>query len=58
VYAISRELFGDGHPVTQIAEDVSKFFPNLVYPDVAWQPEELSMELVPGFDRGNTGYIA
>ena len=58
VHAISLQLFGDGHPVTQIAEDVSRFFPNLVYPDVAWQPEGLSIELVKGFDRGNTGYIA
>ena len=58
VRAISHELFGDRHPVTEIAEDVSKFFPNLVYPDVAWQPEDLSIELVQGFDRGNTGYIA
>lgn len=58
VYEISRQLFGDRHPVTRIAEDVTKFFPNLVYPDVAWQPEELRIELVEGFDRGNTGYIA
>jgi len=58
VQEISHRLFGDRHPVTLIAEDVSKFFPNLVYPDVAWQPEELSIELVEGFDRGNTGYIA
>lgn len=58
VHAISRELFGEQHPVTLIAEDVTKFFPNLVYPDVAWQPDDLRIELVPGFDRGNTGYIA
>ncbi|TLZ52573.1 MAG: hypothetical protein E6K18_02610 [Methanobacteriota archaeon] len=58
VHAISLELFGDRHPVTLIAEDVSKFFPSLVYPDLAWQPQELNIELVEGFDRGNTGYIA
>ena len=58
VYDLSRQLFGDGHPVTQIAADVSRFFPDLVYPDLAWQPEELNLELVEGFDRGNTGYIA
>ena len=57
-HEISRALFGEGHPVTEIAGDVSKFFPSLVYPDVAWQPEELNIQLVEGFDRGNTGYIA
>jgi hypothetical protein len=58
VLQISVGLFGEEHMVTQIARGVEKFFPNLVYPDVAWQPEELSMELVPGFDRGNASYIA
>ena len=58
VHEISRQLFGDQHPVTLISEDVSKFFPSLVYPDLAWQPEQLNIELVEGFDRGNTGYIA
>ena len=58
VYDLSLALFGEQHVVTGIATDVSKFFPNLVYPDVAWRPEELSIELVNGFDRGNTGYIA
>ena len=51
-------LFGEDHIVTQIAKGFEKFFPNLVYPDVAWQPEELSLELVPGFDRGSASYIA
>ncbi len=54
---ISQSLFGGDHLVTQIAEDVSRFFPNLVYPDAAWQPGGLSFEIVPDFDRGNVGYI-
>ncbi|MEK6852012.1 MAG: hypothetical protein AABY30_05695 [Candidatus Thermoplasmatota archaeon] len=58
VYDLSLALFGEHHLVTRIATDVSKFFPNLVYPDVAWRPEELSIELVPGFDRGSASYFA
>jgi len=57
-HEVSRSLFGEDHLVTQIAADVSRFFPNLVYPDAAWQPAELRFELVPDFDRGNAGYIA
>ncbi len=58
VYETSRRLFGEDHLVTKVAEDVTKFFPSLVYPDIAWRPRELNLELVEGFDRGNTGYIA
>lgn len=58
VLQISINLFGENHIITQIARDFEKFFPNLVYPDVAWQPEELKLELVHGFDRGNASYIA
>lgn len=57
VLELSRKAFGEEHLATQIARDYSAFFPNLVYPDVAWQPQEFSMELVPGFDRSNVGYI-
>jgi hypothetical protein len=57
-YDVSRGLFGEDHLVTQIAADVSRFFPNLVYPDAAWSPAELRFELVQDFDRGNVGYIA
>lgn len=58
VHDLSVRLFGEDHLVTQIALDVTKFFPNLVYPDFAWRPSELTLEFVEGFDRGNTGYIA
>ncbi|MFQ5838497.1 MAG: hypothetical protein ACE5HJ_06915 [Thermoplasmata archaeon] len=58
VVNLSRKTFGDGHLVTRIAQDYSAFFPNLVYPEVAWQPEELSLEIVTDFDQSNTSYIA
>jgi len=57
-YEISRDLFGEDHLATQIAADVSRFFPSLVFPEGAWQPADLKFEFVPGFDRGNVGYIA
>ena len=55
--AIAETLFGPEHLVTQISQDFSKFFPNLVFPDAAWKPQELRLEFVPGFDRGSASYI-
>ncbi len=57
VLELSRKAFGKDHLVTRIAEDYSTFFPNLVYPEVAWQPQDLSLELVHDFDRSNASYI-
>jgi hypothetical protein len=58
VYEISLELFGKNHLTTKIAENTHRFFPNLTYPDMAWQPEELNIELVDGFDRSSIHYIS
>ncbi len=57
VLELSRKAFGEDHLATKIAEDYSRFFPSLVYPDVAWSPEELSLEIVTDFDRSNVSYI-
>ncbi len=57
-YEVSLAAFGEGHPATDIAADPSRFFPSLVYPDAAWQPQELRIELVEGFDRSSASYIA
>lgn len=57
-YEISKGVFGESHLVTQIAEDTRRFFPSLVYPNLAWQPSDLDIELVEGFDRSSIGYIA
>jgi hypothetical protein len=56
--AIAESLFGPGHLVARISEDFSQFFPNLVFPDAAWQPQELRLEFVPNFDRGSASYFA
>lgn len=52
---ISAEIFGKDHVVTQLAVDLSRFMPKLVYPVYGWQPsEEYQLELVRGFDRSST----
>lgn len=58
VYEITKALFGDDHPATLLAADVTRFIPNLVYPDMAWYPEDLRIELVLDFDRSSVTYIA
>ena len=58
VTQISRDLFGDGHLTTKIAENTKRYFPNLVYPEAGWQPEELEYEFVRDFDRSSVNYIA
>lgn len=58
VYEITSSVFGKEHLATQLAADTTRFIPNLAYPDVLWQPEELKIDLVEGFDRGSVSYIA
>ena len=56
-YEISTEIFGKEHVVTQLAADLSRFIPKLVYPVYGWQPpEEYQLELVKGFDRSSTTF--
>ena len=57
VYDISSAVMGDSHLATQLADDPTRFIPNLAYPDLAWRPKDFKMELVEGFDRGSVCYI-
>lgn len=55
VLKISRETFGPGHPATDLARNLTKYMPKLVYPVYGWKAsEEYSIELVRGFDRSST----
>ena len=59
VLEISRRTFGDGHPVTGLAKDMTKYLPKLVYPVYGWKPKnEYEIDIVRGFDRSSSsGYI-
>jgi hypothetical protein len=57
-HEITKQVFGEEHLATKIAKDTTLFFKNLVYPDAAWQPDDMNLELVDGFDRGSASYIA
>jgi len=58
VLDISEKAFSRDHVTTRIARNTSGFFPNLVYPNISWQPADLKLELVEDFDRSSVGYIA
>jgi hypothetical protein len=55
---ISKELFGENHVVTKMAEDMGRFLPKIVYPPLGWQPGgKFHVEMVEDFDRSSTEYI-
>jgi len=55
---ISEQVFGDEHLATQVARNIRKFFPNISFPGIGWQPKKLQLEMVEGFDRGSVTYIS
>lgn len=56
-HEITKQVFGEEHLATKIAKDTTLYFKNLVYPNAAWQPDDMNLELVDGFDRGSASYI-
>jgi len=57
-YEISKKQFGEKHVITQLALNINKFFPNLVYPIKGWIPQKNipPIEIIKGFDKSNTEY--
>jgi hypothetical protein len=58
VLDISRPLFGEEHPVTQMASDIARFFPFISYPTRMPLPEGTSIELVEGVGGSSATYFA
>lgn len=55
VREISEKVLGPEHPASQLAADITRFMPNLVYPMGGWEPREgQTLELIRGFDRSAT----
>ena len=57
MYDISRAVMGDSHLATQLAQDPTRFIPDLAYTDFDWRPKDFNMELVEGFGWGSVNYI-
>lgn len=58
VYQITREALGEEHLATQIAAGTDNFMKDLIYPDMAWKPDDMGLELEKDFDRSSVSYIA
>lgn len=58
-YQISAHLLGEEHVATQMALDLRKFLPDLIYDSHEEQidVEQLRIELVKDFDKSSMGYI-
>ena len=56
--ALSERSLGGNHPVTMIAKDFNKVFPEVMYSTLGWQPaNDMRIEIIPDFDKSNVSYI-
>ncbi len=58
VYQITRDALGEEHLATRMAANAEGFIKHLAYPDMAWRPDDVGLELVKDFDRSSVSYIA
>ncbi len=55
---VSEKTFGENHPVTLIAKDFNRVFPEVMYSTLGWQPNnDMRIEIVPNFDKSSANYI-
>ena len=55
---LSEKAFGENHPVSLIAKDFNRVFPEVMYSTLGWQPSnEMKIEIVPDFDKSSVNYI-
>jgi predicted Zn-dependent protease with MMP-like domain len=58
-YEITKKMLGEEHPATEIALDLGRIIPDVVYPEAGWQPDGFApVELVKDFARSDTRYIS
>jgi len=55
-FDVSKKAFGEDNIITQISKDMTRFFPNIIYPEGAPQTNE-PIRLVKDFDKSDTRYI-
>jgi hypothetical protein len=55
-FDVSKKAFGEDNVITQISKDMTKFFPDIIYPQGVPQTNE-PIKLVKDFDKSDTRYI-
>ena len=57
-YEISNKNFGSNHIITQLSTNITKFFPNLIYPVNGYLPNDITskIEIINGFDKSNSEF--
>ena len=57
-YLLCAEVFGVDHPATKIAQNFTGVFKDIMPPTFDYlPPEDISIELIPGFDKSSVNYI-
>jgi len=55
-YQISCEIFGNNSIIAEIAKDITKFFPNIIYPQDS-PKVDTPLKMIRDFDRSSISYI-
>jgi hypothetical protein len=55
-YQISCEIFGNNSIIAEISKDMTKFFPNIIYPQ-GTPKVDMPLKIVRDFDRSSISYI-
>lgn len=55
-YQISCEIFGNNSIIAEISKDMTKFFPNIIYPQ-GTPKVDVPIKIVKDFDRSSISYI-
>jgi hypothetical protein len=55
-YQISCEIFGNNSIIAELSKDMTKFFPNIIYPQGASRID-MPVKIVKDFDRSSISYI-
>ncbi len=57
-FELAKEAFGKYHPVSRIAENFSGIFGDIIHPSFDYMPpEDITIELIPEFDKSSVTYI-
>jgi hypothetical protein len=57
-FLLCRDVFGEEHNVTKIAQNFSAVFKDIIRPTFDYMPpEDFTIDLIPGFDRSSVTYI-